>query len=84
MVPFESREMLPGSVSNNQIFECMMDAIGSVAGIAGMARDFATMWNSGASVATLLRTVKNIFKISAGWFAVGWAVYEFGDCVGWW
>lgn len=84
IVPFESREMFPGFVSNETIFRCMMSAIGAVAGLGEMARNFTALWNSGASVRTLLSTVKSIFKISAGWFAVAWAVYDFGDCVGWW
>jgi len=84
MVPFESRDMMPGYMSYEQMFRCMMNAIGAVSGIGLMVNNFVTLWNSGASAATLLSTVKSIFKISAGWFAVGWAVYEFGDCVGWW
>ena len=61
-----------------------MTAIGAVKGIAGMVSNFVSMWNSGASVSTVLGVVKNIFRTAVGWFGVGWAVYEFGDCIGWW
>lgn len=84
MVPFETREMFPGYMTNQQIFSCMVGAVGVIGGIYGMVNSFIALWNSGAGVATLLSTVKNIFKIAGGWFMVGLAVLDFGYCVGWW
>lgn len=62
----------------------MVGAVGVIGGIYGMVNSFIALWNSGAGVATLLSTVKNIFKIAGGWFMVGLAVLDFGYCVGWW
>jgi hypothetical protein len=80
IVPFESREMSPGYMNNEQIFDCMMVAIGAATGINALI----SMWNSGATVGTILGTLKSILRVSYGWFAVGYAVYKFGSCVHWW
>jgi len=80
IVPFESREIFPGLVTNEEAFDCMMTAIGAATGISALI----SLWKSGATVSTVLSTLKNILKVSYGWFAVGYAVYKFGDCVGWW
>ena len=80
MVPFEQRDMLTGRVSYEQAFGCMMTALSGATGISALV----SAWNSGATASTILSTLKSILKVSYGWFAVGYAVYQFGDCVGWW
>lgn len=80
MVPFESRDNIPGIISNQQAFDCMMTAIGVATGISYLY----SLWTSGASTATILGTLKSILKFGAGWFAVGYGVWKFGECVGWW
>ncbi len=60
-------------------FGCLMGAVGAVAGLGGFANTIA-----GATMATVFGVVKAIFGIYFSAFTVGWAVYEFGDCMGWW
>jgi hypothetical protein len=79
-IPFESRDNLPGYQTNAQIFDCMMTAVGASLGISALI----SLWNSGASFSTVLGTLKSILRVSYGWFAVGYAVYKFGQCVHWW
>jgi hypothetical protein len=80
LVPFERRELSQGFAPNQKAFDCMMTAVGAATGIGALV----AAWNSGASVSTILSVLKSIIRISYGWFAVGYAVYSFGDCVGWW
>lgn len=93
LIPFEERDLQPkepidgqpqGAMDPGTAFNCLMDAIGAVAGIAGLVKDFVTMWNSGAAVTTVIRFARNMIGKACAWFAVGWAVVEFGECVGWW
>ena len=60
-------------------FSCLMSAVGAVAGLGGLANTIA-----GATMATVFGVVRAIFGIYFSAFTVGWAVYEFGDCMGWW
>ncbi len=80
MVPFESRDSYPGRISNQQAFECMMEAIGVASGLYTLY----SLWTSGASTASILGTLKSILKFGGGWFMVGYGVWKFGECVGWW
>lgn len=84
IVPFESRESAAGFVTNEQIFNCFLDALQTAGGIYGLVQSFISLWNNGASVGTLLSTVKSIFKVGGGWFMAAYGVYKFGGCVGWW
>ncbi len=79
MVPFESRGNMQ-RVSYQQAFDCMMTAIGVATGISSLY----ALFSEGAAVSTILGTLKNIIRISGGWFMVGYGVYSFGSCVGWW
>lgn len=78
MVPFESRGDLL-RVSNLQAFDYMMTAIGVATGISFLY----ALFSEGAAVSTILGTLKNIIRISAGWSIVGYGVYSFGSCVEW-
>lgn len=80
LVPFEQRDMFLGRVSNAQAFSCMMGAIGTATGISSLI----SAWNEGGSASTILSVLRTILGVSYGWFAVGYGVYQFGDCVGWW
>jgi K+-transporting ATPase A subunit len=80
IIPFEERDIYPGRVSNEQAFSCMIDAVGTLF----LAGALISLWNEGASTSTILSVLKSIIKTSSGWFMVGWGVYKFGDCVGWW
>ncbi|HMU08654.1 MAG TPA: hypothetical protein PKC54_01500 [Ferruginibacter sp.] len=80
MVPFESRDNIPGIITNQQAFDCMMTAIGVASGIYALY----SLWTSGASTASILATLKSILKFGYGWWMVGYGVWKFGECVGWW
>jgi hypothetical protein len=83
LAPFEGpgyEERVPYAA----VFDCVMEAIGVGLGISGMVSNFVTLWNEGASISTVFGVVKNIFRTYVGWFMVGWAVYKFGGCIGWW
>ena len=56
-----------------------MAAVGTVTGIGTLASTI-----QGATMATALGVVKTIFGVYFSAFAAAWAVYEFGDCMGWW
>ena len=60
-------------------FSCLMAAVGAVTGIGTLASTI-----QGATMATALGVVKTIFGVYFSAFAAAWAVYEFGDCMGWW
>lgn len=80
MVPFEQRDTYAGRISNQQAFDCMMTAIGVASGIYALY----SLWTSGASTASILATLKSILKFGYGWWMVGYGVWKFGECVGWW
>lgn len=80
MIPFEARDAVAGRISNEQAFDCMMTAIGVATGLNALY----SLWTTGASTATILSTLKAILKFGGGWFAVGYGVWKFGQCVGWW
>ena len=56
-----------------------MAAVGAVTGIGTLASTI-----QGATMATALGVVETIFGVYFSAFAAAWAVYEFGDCMGWW
>ncbi len=80
LVPFEQRDMFLGRVSNQQAFDCMMTAIGVATGLSSLY----SLWTSGATTASIIGTLKNVLKFAGGWFSVGYGVWKFGECVGWW
>ncbi|RYF88798.1 MAG: hypothetical protein EOO03_07560 [Chitinophagaceae bacterium] len=91
LVPFEANSGIGGggtfetrNTSYSAIFDCVIEEIGAVLGIHQMVSNFISLWHNGASISTVSGFAKNIFKTAGGWFLVGWAVYEFGECLGLW
>lgn len=76
----KSNLIFSGRVTNEEAFDCMIGAMDTGTGISVL---FAA-WNTGATVSTILSVLKNILKISSGWFAVGYGVHKLGECVNWW
>ncbi len=93
VIPFEERDLAPkepidgqpkGSMDPGQAFGCFMEAVGTIAGISALVKNFVNLWNSGATISTVIGLAKSIIGKACAWFAVGWAVLKFGECVGWW
>jgi hypothetical protein len=61
-----------------------MQAVGIASGVAALVTEFSSAWTSGITAKSLLRIIGRMAGIYLSWFLVGWAVKEFGDCVGWW
>lgn len=65
--------------SPGDTFNCLIAAIGSVTGIQSLVASI-----QGATMATVVGVVKTIFSTYISSFLAVWAIWEFGDCMGWW
>lgn len=70
--------------SPQEIMGCLADAIGIAKGVKELIASYQALLNGSANFGTLFSVVKNIMRRYAAWFMVGYLVYEFGDCIGWW
>lgn len=82
LIPFEERDFQ--RLSNGQAFSCLMGAIGAVLGIGSLVREFSAAWSGGLTARSLISIIGRMAGTYLAWFMVGWAVKEFGECVGWW
>ncbi|MBC7535603.1 MAG: hypothetical protein H7258_07925 [Ferruginibacter sp.] len=55
-----------------------MSVVGAVTGISSFVAAV-----EGATMAIAFGVVKTIFDVYFSVFGAAWAVYEFGDCMGW-
>ncbi len=67
-----------------QIMNCMVDVIGVAKGIKELIASYEALLNGSATWGTLFSVVKNVMRRYGAWFMVGYFVYQFGDCIGWW
>ena len=59
-------------------FWFLMSVVGAVTGISSFVAAV-----EGATMAIAFGVVKTIFDVYFSVFGAAWAVYEFGDCMGW-
>ena len=63
--------------------DCFITAVSSIIGISD-ARNLFLQFSNGVSAETILGTVKLMGKRVAGFVTIVFAIYELGQCIGWW
>jgi hypothetical protein len=81
---FEKLELDLDASVNNPILDCLGEAIGIGKGASNLFQAYKDLIKNGAKWDKVWPFIKSGIKRYVGWIGAGYAIYKFGDCMGWW
>ena len=80
----EKLELDMNTTVNHPILDCLGEAIGVGKGASNLFQAYKDLIKEGVKWDKVWSFVKNGIRRYVGWIAAGYAIYKFGDCMGWW